>query len=185
MKKHLVASVFALVGLSLASAAGAATQGTAGTTSTGTVTINATIAPRVDITNLSDVTFADADLGPVVNTAGQATKASNVCVWSNNTDKSYYIIASGSGASSAFTLANSTNPVIPYQVYWNATSGQSTGTQLTAATKSAKLVSTATTPNCGGGTSATLVIGIQGTDANAMLASTTYTGTLTLLVSPS
>jgi spore coat protein U-like protein len=168
-----------------ASAANAATQGTAGTTSTGTVTISATIAPRVDISSLADVTFADSDLGPVVNTSNQATKASNVCVWSNNADKSYYITASGSGTSSAFSLANSTNPVVPYQVYWNATSGQTTGSQLTTATKSAKFISTATSPACGGGTSATLVIGIQGSDANAMLASTTYTGTLTLLVTPS
>ena len=175
-----------LVGAAFAaSAAQAATQGTAGVTSTGSVTITASISPRVDITNLSDVTFTDADLGPVLNTANQATKASNVCVWSNNADKSYYITASGSGASSAFTLANSTNPVIPYQVYWSATSGQTTGTQLTAAAKSAKLTSTATLPTCGGGTSASLVVGIQGTDANTMLASTSYTGTLTLLVAPS
>lgn len=167
-----------------ATTATAATQGSVGTTSTGTVTINATIAPRVSITNLSDVTFTDADLGPVVNTAGQATKASNVCVWSNNADKSYYITASGSGAANAFTLANSTNPVVPYEVYWNASSGQTTGAQLTSATKSAKLVSTATTPTCGGGASASLVVGIQGSDANAMLASTTYTGVLTLLVAP-
>ena len=184
MKNQLLIPM--LIGAALAaSAAQAATQGTAGLTSTGTVTITASISPRVDITNLSDVTFADSDLGPVINTANQATKASNVCVWSNNADKSYYITASGSGTSSAFTLANSTNPVIPYEVYWSATSGQTTGTQLTAATKSAKLTSTATTPTCGGGTSASLVVGIQGTDANSMLASTSYTGTLTLLVAPS
>lgn len=171
--------------LLLAPAAHAATQGVPGLTSSGTVTISATIASRVNIANLSDVTFTDSDLGPVVNTANQATKASNVCVWSNNADKSYYITASGSGTSGAFTLANGSNPVVPYQVYWNGASGQSTGTPLTAAVKSAKLTSTATTPTCGGGSSATLVVGIQGTDANAMLASTAYTGTLTLLVAPS
>ena len=178
--------VLAVCGLASAtSSAFAATQGTAGLTSTGTVTINATISPRVDITNLSDVTFTDSDLGPIINTASQSTKASNVCVWSNNADRSYYITASGSGASNAFTLANSTNPVIPYEVYWSATSGQTTGTQLTTATKSAKLTSNALLPNCGGGTSASLVVGIQGSDANAMLASTTYSGVLTLLVAPS
>ena len=177
--------ILALAGSLLATASVAATQGTVGTTSTGTVTINATIASRVDITGLTDITFADSDLGPVVNTANQATKAANVCVWSNNADKSYYITASGSGASNAFTLANSTNPVIPYEVYWSATSGATTGTQLTTATKSAKLTSTATAPTCGGSTTATLVVGIQGSDANSMLASTTYSGVLTLLVSPS
>src|SRR6266851_4415937 len=103
----------------LATASDAATQGSAGTTSTGSVTINASVAARVDITNLSDVTFADADLAPVINTANQATKEENVCVWSNNSDKSYYITATGSGTASAFTLANSTNPVVPYEIYWN------------------------------------------------------------------
>jgi hypothetical protein len=162
----------------------AATQGSAGSTSTGTVTINASVAARVDITGLSDVTFADADLGPVINTAGQATKAQNLCVWSNNSDKSYFITASGSGTANAFTLANSTNPVIPYEVYWNATSGQTSGTQLTTAVKYAKLIGTATAPACGGGTTASLIIGIQGSDANSMLANTAYSGTLTLLLSP-
>ncbi len=162
----------------------AATQGTAGTTSTGTVTINASVAARVNLTNLADVTFADADLGPIANTASQATKAQNVCVWSNNSDKSYYITASGSGTANAFTLANSTNPVVPYEVYWSASSGQTTGTQLTTATKSAKLISTATAPACGGGTTASLIVGIIGTDVTPMLAATTYTGTLTLLVAP-
>jgi hypothetical protein len=183
-KRNLTAWLASAALVATATSAPAATQGTAGTTSTGTVTINALIAPRVSISNLSDITFSDADLGPVVNTSNQATKASNVCVWSNNADKSYYITASGSGASSAFTLANSTNPVIPYQVYWNASTGQTSGTQLVASTKSAKLVSTATTPTCGGGTSASLIVGIQGSDANSMLASTTYTGVLTLLVAP-
>jgi hypothetical protein len=178
----LAASV--LTAVFVCSGAQAATQGTAGTTSTGVVNVSATISARVDITNLSDITFADADLGPVVNTSNQATKASNVCVWSNNSDKSYYITASGSGSSSAFTLANSTNPVIPYEVYWAQTTGQTTGTQLTTATKSAKLTSNATSPTCGGSTSASLVVGIQGSDANTMLAATNYTGTLTLLVSP-
>ena len=66
----------------------AATQGSQGTTSTGSITVNASVAARVDISNLSDVTFTDADLGPILNTAGQATKPQNVCVWSNNSDKS-------------------------------------------------------------------------------------------------
>jgi len=162
----------------------AATQGTAGVTSTGSITVSATISSRVDVTGLSDITFADSDLGAVVNTSNQATKTANVCIWSNNSDKSYYITASGSGTSNAFTLANSTNPTVPYEVYWSATSGQTSGTQLTAGTKSSKLLSTATAPTCGGGTTATLIVGIQGSDANSMLASTTYTGTLTLLVTP-
>ena len=174
MKNQLLIPM--LIGAALAaSAAQAATQGTAGLTSTGTVTITASISPRVDITNLSDVTFADSDLGPVINTANQATKASNVCVWSNNADKSYYITASGSGTSSAFTLANSTNPVIPYEVYWSATSGQTTGHAADRGDQVGQADLNGDHAHVrGGGTSASLVVGIQGTDANSMLASTSY-----------
>ena len=90
----------------LAPAAHAATQGSAGSTSTGTVTINASVAARVDLTNLSDVTFNDGDLGAIANTANQATKAQNVCVWSNNPDKTYYVTANGS----EFGLAYDSTP---------------------------------------------------------------------------
>jgi hypothetical protein len=170
--------------LACAGFAQAATQGPVGTTSSGSVTISASISAHVDITSLSDVTFADADLAPVVNTSNQATKTANVCIWSNNADRSYYVTASGSGAANAFSMANGANPAVPYEVYWNASSGQTTGAQLTAGAKSAKLTSTGSTPTCGGGVSATLVVGIMGSDANTMVASATYTGALTLLVAP-
>ena len=176
--------MFAAGLLGLATTAQAASQGTPGTTSTGSVTINASILSRVAISNLSDLTFADADLGPAISGGTTAQKTENVCVWSNNADRSYFITASGSGAASAFTLANSTNPVIPYSVSWAQSTGQTTGSALTAATKSAKFVSNAILTNCAGGSSASLIVSIAGADAQGMLASTTYTGTLTLLVTP-
>jgi hypothetical protein len=162
----------------------AATQGTAGPTSTGSITINASIGSRVSITHLTDMTFDDTDLGPAIVSGGTASKNEDVCVWSNNSDKGYFVTATGSGTSGAFTIANATNPVIPYGVRWAASTGQTNGTVLTAGTKSAKFISTATVPDCGGGNSASLIVRIQGTDASNMLASTVYTGTLTLLISP-
>ncbi len=170
--------------LGLCTAAQAATQGTAGTTSTGTVVINASIQARVRISNLTDLTFADSDFAPVIGTGNSVQKTENVCAWSNNADRSYFITASGSGAANAFTLASSTNPVIPYGVSWAQSTGQTTGAALTAATKSSKLVSTATTSSCSGGGSATLIVAITGADAEAMLAGAAYTGTLTLLMTP-
>jgi hypothetical protein len=168
----------------LGATAQAATQGTAGTTSTGTVVINASIAARVRISNLSDLTFADSDFAPIIGTGNSAQKTENVCTWSNNSDRSYFISASGSGAANAFTLASAANPVIPYSVSWAQTTGQTTGTALTAATKSSKFISSATTSNCSGGASATLLVSIAGADAEAMLAGAAYTGTLTLLMTP-
>jgi hypothetical protein len=184
LQARLATGMLAASLLGLGATAEAATQGTEGPTSTGTVVINATIAARVQITNLNDVTFTDADLGPVIAAGTTATKPQNVCVWSNNADRSYFITASGSGTANAFTLAATTNPVIPYSVSWAATTGQTTGTALTAATKSTKFVSNAILTNCAGGTSASLIVGIAGADAQGMLAGAAYTGTLTLLVTP-
>jgi hypothetical protein len=183
--KRAVGALAAAIGLlGLVSTAQAATQGTAGTTSTGTVVINASIAARVRISNLTDLTFADSDFAPVIGTGNSVQKTENVCAWSNNADRSYFITASGSGAANAFTLASSTNPVVPYGVSWAQSTGQTTGAALTAGTKSSKLISTATSSNCAGGASATLIVAITGADAEAMLAGATYTGTLTLLMTP-
>ena len=183
--KRVAGMLAAAIGLfGLATTAHAATQGTAGTTSTGSVTINASIAARVAISNLNDITFADTDFAPVIGTGNSVQKTDNVCTWSNNADRSYFITASGSGAANAFTLASASNPVIPYSVSWAQSTGQTTGAALTAGTKSAKLISTATTSTCGGGTNATLIVAITGANAETMLAGAAYTGTLTLLMTP-
>ena len=87
----------------------AATQGTLGATSTGTVAISASVPSRARITGLEDVSFASQD----PNTA--ASNAQDVCVWSNTASKGYSITATGSGAGSAFTLANG-GLTVPYSV---------------------------------------------------------------------
>jgi hypothetical protein len=157
----------------------AATQGTLGATSTGSIVITASVPNRARITGLSDVAFLNQD----PNTA--ATNAQNVCVWSNTATKGYTVTASGNGAANAFTLANGALTV-PYSVEWNASSGQTSGTALTAATASGGLVSTATHQTCASGpsASASLIVGISTTDLGGMQAATTYTGTLSLLITP-
>lgn len=156
----------------------AGTDGTFGATSTGSVLITATVPGRVKLTKLSDVTFTNAD------PALAASSAQNVCVWSNTAGRKYTINATGSGASNAFTLAAGLNTV-PYSVQWAQTSGQTSGTALTAGVALANQSSAAVAQDCGGAaaTSASLVVGIAATDLQSMTASTPYTGTLTLLVS--
>lgn len=162
----------------MASPALAATQGTLGATSTGSVSITASVPNRARISGLSDITFASQD----PNTA--ASSAQNVCVWSNTATKGYTITASGSGTANAFTLANG-SLTVPYSVQWAASTGQTTGTALTAATASAGLVSAATQQSCSSGPlSASLIVNIATTDLGAMQSQTNYTGTLTLLVTP-
>jgi hypothetical protein len=180
VKPIILATAAALA--ALASPAFAATQGTPGPTSTGTVTINATITPEVNITNLDDFTFDATSLQTALNTGADSNKTDAVCVWSNNVDGSYFITATGDGASNAFTLNDGTR-TRAYTVAWTGTSGSATA--LTAGTKSAQFTSNATAPDCGGATTATLGIGIANAGIAAMEASTTYSGVLTLLVSPS
>ena len=174
----------ALIGLSLAcglmpAEAFAASQGTLGATSTGSVDITASVPNRARITGLSDVAFTNQD------PATAASSAQNVCVWSNTATKAYTITATGSGTASAFTLSNGTTTV-PYSVEWAASSNQTSGTALATGTASAALTSAATHQSCASGptSSASLIVGITTANLGTMSAGSSYTGTLTLLVTP-
>jgi len=166
--------------LALASGtAQAATQGTLGATSTGSVSISVSVPNRARITGLTDITITNQDPNTAVN------NAQNVCVWSNTATKKYTVTASGSGASSAFTLANSTLTV-PYSVQWAGSSGATSGTALTTGTASTAFTSTATDQACASGptSSASLVVNMATSDLGGMQSLTSYTGTLTLVVTP-
>ena len=182
MKKlsTLLSIAGAAASMVLAEPALASTQGSFGATSTGSLSINASVPGRVRISGLSDVTFSNVD--PSVN----ATDAQNVCVWSNTSTKGYNITATGSGTAGAFTLASGALPVVPYTVEWAASSGQTSGTSLTAATALTGQTSTATNSDCSAGpsASASLVVSIGSATLQTMSSGVTYNGTLTLLVAP-
>jgi len=172
---------FAASAMVVVSSAQAATQGTLGPTSTGSVTITASVPSRAQITGLTDVSFAGVD----PTTA--ATSAQNDCVWSNTSNKGYSITATGSGSSGAFTLTDSSATLsVPYTVQWAASTGQSSGTALTAGTALTGLTSTAVSPTCSGSPTSTssLIVNMSATALQSMTSSTSYTGTLTLLVTP-
>lgn len=157
----------------------AATQGTLGTTSTGSISIGASVPNRIQLSGLTDVSFTNQD------PATAASNAENVCVWSNTSTKGYNVTASGSGAGNAFTLANGALTV-PYSVEWAGSSGQSSGTALTSGSALTGLTSTATNATCSAGasSSASLIVKISSANLQSMQAATTYTGTLTLVVAP-
>jgi hypothetical protein len=157
----------------------AATQGSLGTTSTGSISIGASVPNRVQISGLADVSFANQD------PATPAANAQNVCVWSNTSTRGYNVTATGSGAGSAFTLAGGASTV-PYAVEWAGSSGQSSGTALTSGAALTGLTSTATSATCasGPGSSASLIVRISTANLQTMEAATAYTGTLTLVVAP-
>lgn len=159
--------------------ASAATQGSLGATSTGSIAISASVANRAQITGLTDVAFS------AVDPSSTATSAQSNCVWSNTATKGYSITATGSGTSGAFTLANG-SLTVPYSVQWSASSGQSTGSGLTSGSALSGLTSTAVNPTCSTSptTTSSLIVSISAANLQSMVAATSYTGTLTLLVTP-
>lgn len=170
----------ALIAAAAASGAPAATQGSLGTTSTGSVSISASVPSRVRISGLSDVAFTNAD--PSVD----ASNAQNVCVWSNTSTRGYSITAMGSGAANAFTLSSGALPVVPYTVEWAQTSGQASGTGITASTALTGQTSSAINPDCSAGpaASASLIVSVASSALQGMTSGVTYNGTLTLVVAP-
>ena len=164
----------------LAEPAFASTQGSFGATSTGSVTINASVPGRVRISGLSDVTFSNVD------PSSNASNAQNVCVWSNTSTRGYTVTATGSGSANAFTLASGALPAVPYTVQWASSSGQTSGTSLTAGSVLTGQTSTATNQDCSAGpaASASLVVAIGSSTLQSMTAGVTYNGTLTLVVAP-
>ena len=170
--------MLAFIALCMGSPSLAATQGSTGATSTGTVSISATVPGRVRISGLSDIAFGTVD------PAAAAARAEDVCVWSNTSGRGYTVTATGSGASNAFTLSDGTGS-LAYAVEWAGTSGQSAGTALVSGTALGGLSSTATNPTCSSGPAATasLIVKMTAADLQAAAASS-YTGTLTLVVAP-
>jgi len=166
--------------LATANDAMAATDGTLGATSTGAININASVANRVRLTGLTDVSLLNQDAGTA------ASNTQNICVWSNTATKGYSISATGNGTAGAFTLATTGGLSVVYSVEWEDTSGASTGTSLTAGAASNGYTSSATHQSCsvGPSNSASLIVGLDTTALSSMQAGVTYTGVLTLLVSP-
>jgi hypothetical protein len=165
----------------LTSQAGAVTtpqQGSLGTTSTGVISINASVPNRIEISGLTDVSLLNQD--PSVN----AVSSQTVCVWSNSSTRGYNITATGnSTAGSGFNLASAAGSV-PYAVNW--TDAKATSATLVSGTNKTGFKSTATSPDCSSGPAAAeaLKVTILAADLQSMQGATTYTGTLTLVVAP-
>jgi hypothetical protein len=169
-----------LIATAAASTAYASTDGQLGTTSTGTVNITASVASRVQISGLRDVTFLNVDPN-----AAQLD-AQSVCVWSNSAGRKYNITATGSGTNKAFTLASTGLNPVAYSVEWAALPGRDVGSPLTASAALAGQISTATAPTCTSGPakSASLIVKMAEADLQTMQAGASYNGVLTLVVAP-
>lgn len=180
IKSYCGALGAAIATLLLAGTASASTQGSLGTSSTGSISIQASVPGRVRISGLDDVNFLNVD------PAAGVSNAQDVCVWSNTSTRGYNITALGNGTGNAFTLASGALPTVPYSVRWNASAGQASGTLLGVNTQLIGQVSTATNSGCTSGPagSASLIVSIDAAALDSMTANETYTGTLTLVVAP-
>lgn len=177
--KLCVAALSALLSIvALATPAHAQSDGSFGSTSTGSLTVTASVPSKVRISGLENVTFSDVD--PTLN----ASDAQNVCVFSNTAAGGYEITASGSGAGNAFTLANGALTPISYTVEFADTVNQSSGTSLTTGSALTGLTSSANNQNCTSGETASLIVGITSSELQKMQAGLNYSGTLTLVVAP-
>lgn len=134
---------------------------------------------NVRITQLSDVAF-----GSIANLGVDATHSQNVCVFAHTAIGGYRVTATGSAPGGAFGLSSGTS-VLPYEVQWNASSGQSSGALLSPNVPLSGLVSSATHQTCNNGPSATasLILVLRST-ALSSATSGSYAGTLTVLIGP-
>lgn len=170
----------ALLSTASSGTAMAATDGTLGSTSTGSVTINASVAGRVQISKLADVDFSLVDPGSA------QLRAQDVCVWSNSVGRRYNITARGNGTGDAFTVSAGGLASVPYTVEWAQVTGQSAGTPLATGVALTAQSSAATAPTCTAGpaSSASLIVKLAASDLQQMQAGAAYSGTLTLVVAP-
>jgi hypothetical protein len=83
-------------------------------------------AQGVQVSGLSDVGF-----GTIGNFGSDLIRSQSICAFSGLLGGRYSVTAFGSGAGGAFTLSNGA-AALPYEVQWNTSAGQTTGTGLTA-----------------------------------------------------
>ena len=135
------------------------------------------LADKVRITNLSDV-----DFGTIANLQTDSRRSQNICLYSNGPTGGYSVLATGSGAGSAFRLASGPNS-LAYDVEWSNQSGQTSGAALSPNVVLTGQTSSATNQFCSSGPAATASLTIVLRAAQLSQARQgSYSGTLTLLI---
>ncbi|HEU4683163.1 MAG TPA: hypothetical protein VFS39_01495, partial [Nitrospira sp.] len=134
------------------------------------------------VSGLSDLAF-----GSITSFGTDSILSESVCLSAKSPPaNNYRITASGSGSGGAFVLSSG-SAVLPFEVQWSDTPGQSSGQQLLANQPMTGLHSSSSNAvnDCSKGpaTTASLIV-ILRSAALASATSGTYTGTLTLLVAP-
>lgn len=168
-------SLFAVV---LASGANAASQGTVKAASSGSVGISLSVQPRARISGLKDIEFSAAD------SVERLRSSQEICVFSNSLARSYAVSAVGSGPSGSLELSSGTRS-IGYSVEWSPGAEPGSNTRLSPGLTLPGPGAAAAEPDCRSGRGlAHLVVGIDPERLHAEGLEGSYTGTLTLYVTP-
>jgi hypothetical protein len=128
----------------------------------------------VRISGLSDVSF-----GTIGNLGVNQVRTQTVCAHAQV--GTYSVTASGSGPGNSFRLSSGTR-LLPYEVQWAGSAGQTSGTALTANLPSVGFPSDGN-HQCNRGPTASLIIILRATNLQSATAGD-YGGTLTLLLAP-
>ncbi len=181
MKQFLKTTAFAATMIASGSVMAVPVQGTVGATSTGSLDISVDVEDLVRISGLSDIllTFDITGTGDIIG-------SSTACIYRNGAGD-YSLNATGSGASSAFTIQNAAPAptAIAYTVEWDdavtgtAAAAVTSGTPLTGQTGA----NTVTDDCSSGGANALVRVTVPRASLVAAPAGT-YNGTLTLEVAP-
>lgn len=132
---------------------------------------------KVRITNLVDVSF-----GTIANLGADAVQSQSVCVYADTNTNGYNITGIGTGPGGSFQLSSGAASM-SFNVLWNSSAGQTSGTQLAPNVPLNGQVSAATQQTCSNGpaSSASLVVVVRSA-ALSSAAAGSYNGSLTLLV---
>jgi hypothetical protein len=198
---RIVAIGMVLLGMVGAHNAWAATDGSEGNTSSGTTDLTLTVPEMVKIHKIDDLSF-NYTYG-LNNAAATISDSDDVCVYSNmwtGGSHDYRVTMTGSGASSTFKVTctsgdcdEGTTDEIDYSAYWNDESGNDTGeaqvgttggvsAQINDQTGWSNDLDCTGSPN--GGTNARVRVEFAKNDILNNRRAGTYTGTLTILITP-
>lgn len=122
MNRYFKYALLSGVGLVMATAANAATDGTLGTASTGTLDVSLSIAGQVRLTGLTDFAFG------AYGGSGDLTNNDDVCVYRNGAG-TYSVTATTNRTD--FVLQNAGSDTIAFDAYFNDASGTTGRSPLT------------------------------------------------------
>lgn len=156
----------------------AATDGSLGNPSTGSTNISITLPNQVRITGVADLNLGE------FSGSGNLTSNDDVCIYTNDSGGQYQVTAHGDGAGSAFTVSDPSSNTIPYEVYWNDSTGTTGNVELsTNITLGTQSSADTTDENCSGGNTANFQVVVRESELSGQLAAT-FSGVLTLVIEP-